>query len=95
MLLTDKRLEKVQNLIEKFTDIKKPAYNVDNSKANNHAYTDDLQSLWHQTNFDTFEGKANIGTIDNQLSRVEQLISMGLIDDTPTIKDNRLDPYST
>lgn len=76
VIITDKRFERVQDKIEKFADIDKPGYSVDNSIANNHDHIIDDRELFHQMAFDTFEGKKNIGIIDNKLSYVENLISM-------------------
>lgn len=79
VLVTDPRLNDVQPLINKFADQPKFEFAVDNSSANIHDSHLSAQDLWYETAYDTFEGKANIGILDNKITELERLMQMGVI----------------
>ncbi len=76
VLVTDTRMNDIQSTIDKFADTQKFTFKVPNMEANYHDPNIDLRNLWYETAYDTFEGKANIGMIDNTMSRVEKMIQM-------------------
>lgn len=52
---------------------------MDNSSANIHDADMSARDLWYETAYDTFEGKANIGILDNKITEIERLMQMGVI----------------
>lgn len=96
VLVTDPRMNDIQETINKFADTQKFTFKVPPMDANYHDPNMDLRSLWYETAYDTFEGKANIGMIDNTMSRVEKMIQMGfVINNKPVINgENPFDKNS-
>lgn len=82
VLVTDERLKPVQHLINKFADEPKWDFEVDNATANAKDEGLSVQDLWYKTAYDTFEGKANIGILDNKITEIEKYIQMGIIKNT-------------
>lgn len=79
VLVTDPRVQAIQPLINKFADQPKFDFEVDNSSANIHDADMSARDLWYETAYDTFEGKANIGILDNKITEIERLMQMGVI----------------
>ncbi len=79
VLVTDPRVRAIQPIINKFVDQPKFDFEVDNSSANLHDADMSARDLWYETAYDTFEGKANIGILDNKISEVERFMQMGII----------------
>lgn len=82
VLVTDERLKPVQDLINKFADEPKFDFEVDNASANAKDEGLSVQELWYKTAYDTFEGKANIGILDNKITEIEKYMQMGIIKNT-------------
>lgn len=91
VLVTDPRLQWVQNLINKFADAPKFEFAVSNTEANKKDTSGTIEEILDRTTYDIFQGKANIGIIDKDQTRVERYMQMGLIPDKIS---TFIDPYS-
>lgn len=79
VLVTDSRVRAIQPLIDKFANQPKFDFEVDNSSANIHNTDMSVRDLWYETAYDTFEGKANIGILDNKITEIERFMQMDKI----------------
>lgn len=79
VLITDPRLQKIQSLVEKYADAPKFEFEVSNTEANKKDTTGTIEEILDRTTYDIFQGKANIGIIDNKQTEVEKYMQMGLI----------------